>query len=193
MSCREGEPSSRPEHAAYLLHETSRVRNEGHDPVGREDGVEDPIGKGESRPVARGEWQIATGPPVEHRPHSEHPDREVGRDDLDGVEPRRLADPARALGGPAADLEDALSGGKLQDVEFGLGPPFRSPDEASIPEEFTVLGVIGRGLVVPPGPVRSHGLVLTEEPAGGTGLERGCGGLPVAHGRLTLANLCMGP
>src|SRR5205085_3894220 len=51
-----------------------------------------------------------------------------------------------------------------EQVELGLGPPLRPPDEVAVTEEGAVLGVVVVGLAVPPGTVRRPRLVAAHRP-----------------------------
>ena len=69
--------------------------------------------------------------------------------------------------GAGADLEHGHAVAHPEQVELGLGPALRPPDELAVAEEGAVLGVVVVGLAVPPGPVRGPGLVAADRPAGG--------------------------
>ena len=61
--------------------------------------------------------------------------------------------PARALAGPAADLEDVAAGHVAEDREVVLAVALGSPDEAGIAEEGAVGGLVLVGVAVPVGTV----------------------------------------
>ena len=65
------------------------------------------------------------------------------------------ADPARALAGAAADLEDVETGHVAEDREVVLAVALGTPHEAGVTEEGAVRGLVLVGVAVP---VRSVGV-----------------------------------
>ena len=65
---------------------------------------------------------------------------------------------------PAPISSTVMPVAHLEQVELGLGPALRPPDELAVAEEGAVLGVVVVGLAVPPGPVGRPGLVAVDRP-----------------------------
>ena len=86
--------------------------------------------------------------------------------EVEAVRPPALAaDPARALPGAGADLEDVATRDLAQDPGLGLGQPFGTPHEAGVAQELAVRGLVLVGVAVPVGPVRPARLGLVDGPA----------------------------
>jgi hypothetical protein len=126
------------------------IGDERHDTVCREDGPETPVTEREPGSVALQQGEGDARGAVDCGALAHHTHGEVGGDQVDAVP----AQPAPALAGAAADLQDRsgreVAGSAGEHAEFGLGPALGAPHELGIAEEVPVVGVIVDRLGVPP-------------------------------------------
>ena len=157
---REHEPPARPQHAGGLREHRTAVGDERHDAVGGEHPVDARVGQGQREPVALQRGWSPLGRSIRRAVRSIPIDRSLATTRTSWC----ARQPARALGGAGADLEHRHPVAHPEQVELGLGPALRPPDELAVAEEGAVLGVVVVGLAVPPGPVRRAGLVPADRP-----------------------------
>lgn len=84
--------------------------------------------------------------------------------------------PARALGGPGADLQDVLVLQGVRRAEqrgVGLVQALRTPDEAVVAEERSVFALVLVGVAVPPAPAGPAALRVAGVTPGGLGVVAG--------------------
>ena len=94
---------------------------------------------------------------------AEHAGGEVGRDGGGALG----GQPSGAGGRTTSDLKHLPTADRAEQPGVGLAEPLRAPDEVDVAEEPAVLGLVGVGVSVPPGPVGGPGLGDGRQPAHG--------------------------